>query len=218
MTGVGLEPLLRTSPTSSTRPCTRGYVTTIQAGKRMLEQQRPCALAMVAEASEGYPVLLAAGAAVVARRVSAWDAPAIGVDAATAALLAARVVALYVPVSHQAALTVAALGDLSRAPSTASDAWLARARRDGQFVAAALHAAVFGELDPVEDLVVHVALGRVPDPIDEGALGRWRSVEQARQRAIHDEYAERAAADPEPVPDLLGRCVDELELSRARPT
>ncbi len=192
----------------------RGYTTTIKAAKRMLDREQPEALAAITEASEGYPVLLMAGKAVVARRVLAWDAPAIGVDVATADALDARVVAIHVPVSHEAALAVAELRDHPRATATRADGWLAQARRDGRLVEAAVRAAVSGERDPGDDPVVHMALGHTPEPVDESDLDRWQADEEARQQAIHERFAAAVLADePERVADLLDRPVDELELS-----
>lgn len=189
-----------------------GYTTTIKGAKRMVEQAQPEALTAIAEASEGYPVLLIAGAAVVARRVLAWDAPTIAVDAATADVLKARVVMLHVPVSHEAAITIAGLDDAPRAP-TPSYGWLARARRDGRLVEAAIRAALSGERDPVADPVLRVALGRAPDPVDDSALEAWQIAEDARQRDIHDRLVVRFVADESSALDPLDRLVDELELS-----
>ncbi len=190
-----------------------GYATTIKGGKKMVEDERPEALMVMAEASEGYPVLLIAGKVIVARRVTAWDAPAIAVDPATADLLGARVVALHVPVTYEAAIEVADLADHPRAPSTPSDGWLARARRDGQLVDAAVRAAAAQTSDAIDDPVVHLALGRPPAPLDESTLERWQAAEEARQQRLHDQLAPGLAATPSPTSALLDRLIDDFELS-----
>lgn len=189
-----------------------GYTTTIKSAKRMLDNAGPEALAAVAEASEGHPVLLVAGKHIVARRVRAWDAPAIGVDAATADALAGRLVQLHLPLAHEAAIAVAGLTDRPQARPIKSQGWLARARRDGRLVDAAVQAAVSGERDPVDDIVVHLALGRAPEPVDESALARWAAAEEARQEAIRAANRVDEPASPAESPHL-DRSVDELELS-----
>lgn len=178
----------------------------------MLEHAGPEALALVAEASEGSPALLVAGKQVVARRVRAWDAPAIGVDAATADALGDRVVQLHLPLAYEAAIAVAELADRPQARPPRSSGWLARARRDGRLVDAAVHAAVSGERDLVDDIVVHLALGRPPEPVDESALARWQAADEARRDVIH--AANRVDEPPAPAESPhLDRSVDELELS-----
>ncbi len=189
-----------------------GYTTTIKSAKRMLEKETPEALAAVAEASDGLPVLLISGKHIVARRVRAWDAPAIGVDAGTADALGGRVVQLHLPLAHEAALAVAELTDRPQARAPKSNGWLARARRDGRLVDAAVQAAVSGERDPLDDIVVHLALGRPPAPVDESALARWQADDEARREAIH--AANHVDEPPAPAESPhLDRSVDELELS-----
>ena len=192
-----------------------GHATTIKSARRMVDDERPAALDAIAEASEGYPVLLMSGKTVVARRVRAWDAPAIAVDAATADALAARVVTLHVPLAHEAAVTVADMDDPSPARPSESVGWLAQARRDGRLVDAALRAAVSDERDPVDDPMVHLALGRAPEPVDEPSLEHWQAAETTRQQAVRERLAEARADDPAPSPvhPHLDRSVDELELS-----
>jgi hypothetical protein len=195
-----------------------GYVTTIKSAKRMVEARRPEALWAIEEASDGHPVLLMAGATVVSRRVRAWDAPAIAVDPATARHLASRAVTVHVPLMHEAALQCAALDDWPRtAEPSRARGWLCRARQHGGLVTAVLGAALHGERDAVEDPVVSLALGRVPEPVDETERERWAERERERR--------ERAWARLQPPAEVQGdasvrnpnleRRLDELEISVA---
>lgn len=194
----------------------QGYTTTIKSSRRMVERERPEALAALAEASEGAWVLLLAGEAFVGRRVRAWDLPAIGVDAATADALGCGVVTLHLPLSYEAGLAVVGLADESRPRASRSDGWLARARRDGRLVASAIAAARSGEVDELEDPAVRFALGRAPEPVDDEAIAGWQAAEAERRRDNHERLAaQRPAEDPiaAAIQANLERPVDELELS-----
>lgn len=193
---------------------TQGYVTTIKSAKRMVEQGRIEAFQAFVEASAGASVLLIAGDAVVHRRVRGWDAPAIAVDAATYERLGARRSGtLHVPLAYEAAIQIAALPDAPRARAGRADGWLAQARRDGRLVEAAVRAALSGERDPIADPVVHLALGRAPEPVDEAALAGWQAAEDARMATIREFTQGHRVEEPPPARAHLDRRVDELELS-----
>jgi hypothetical protein len=165
-------------------------------------------------------VLLMAGPAVVARRVRAWDAPAIAVDEPTALRLASRTVTLHVPLMHEAALQCAMLEDLPRPEPRAGSGWMCRARQSGRLVEAAVTAALHGERDGLDDPVVSLALGRPPGALDEGRVEHWAAQEVERRGRIWERVGARSgdAEDAEQGQHrnpYLDRSLDELELSVA---
>ncbi|WP_276082557.1 DNA-directed RNA polymerase subunit alpha C-terminal domain-containing protein [Nannocystis punicea] len=190
---------------------THGFVTTIQSARRMVDAEQPEALAAVAAASDGAPVLLMAGPAIVTRRVRGWDAPCVAVDPTTAERMASHVVTLHLPVMHEAALQCERLADFPAAEKQRASGWLGRTRRS--LIAAARRAALHGERDGLDDPVVRLALGRPPEAVD--ADERERYAERERER--REQAWERLR--PLPVPQasnpLLDRRLDELELSVA---
>lgn len=60
---------------------------------------------------------------------------------------------------------------------------------------------------------LHLALGRVPEPVDAAALEDWQTAQDARLQAFRERSAQDLADAAEADPDLLDRLVDELELS-----
>lgn len=200
-----------------------GYVTTIKSAKRMVEAGKPEAMQAIERASEGAVVLLATEARVIARRVRAWDAPAIAVDESTAQRLDALVVTLHVPLCDEAALQCDALDDHARPGGVAGAGWLSRG---GSFVEAVVAAVGSGERDPMDDPLVSMAFGRAPPDPDPDALAQWREREQARQEAIRArdeadlEQAKAEGMGPAgpagpagPEDPVLDYSVDELEVS-----
>jgi microcompartment protein CcmL/EutN len=190
---------------------TRGFVTTIKSARRMVDARQPEALAAVEAASDGAAVLLMAGPAIVTRRVRGWDAPCVAVDPSTAERMASDVVAVHLPLMHEAAMQCETLADFPAADRRRTSGWLGRARRS--LIAAARRAALHGERDGLDDPVVRLAFGRPPEPVDAAERERWAERERERQ--------ERAWERLRPLPDetatnsALERRIDELELSVA---
>jgi len=195
----------------------QGFVTTIKSAKRMVAAERPEALMAIVAASDGYPVLLMAGATVVSRRVQGWDAPAIAVDPSTARSLASHTVTVHVPLMHEAALQCASLEGLASDPTHAAG-WLCRARWRGDLVASARTAALRGDRDDLGDPIVAAALGRPPAPIDDTELSAWAERERERRARAWERLsspAEDPADDGSTRNPNLDRRVDELELAVA---
>jgi hypothetical protein len=194
----------------------RGYATTIKGAKRMVEQEAPEALGAVREASEGYPLLLCAGANIVSRKAIAWDEPAIAVDPHTAGLLGKQVVRVHVPLTHQAVLECSQLEDVPRSRRM-TGGWLSRAI-GGDIVAETRRAAVTRAVERADDPLLSSALGRPPVSPPDSALRSWRELDANRRRAIRDELeAQSAAARREaPAPERppwVDRDIEELELA-----
>ncbi|MBZ5710220.1 DNA-directed RNA polymerase subunit alpha C-terminal domain-containing protein [Nannocystis pusilla] len=188
-----------------------GFVATIKSARHMLDTHQPEALAVVEAVSDGAPVLLMAGPAIVTRRVRGWDAACVAVDPTTAERMASRVVALHVPLMHQAALQCERLADFPAAEQPRARGWLGRGRRS--LIAAARRAALHGERDRLDDPVVRLALGRPPESIDAAALERRAERERERREQAW-ERLKPPPVDPASHP-LLDRRIDELELSVA---
>lgn len=187
----------------------RGFVTTIKSARRMVDGRQPEALAAVGAASDGAVVLLMAGPAIVARRVRSWDAPCVAVDPLTAERIAGDVVTVHLPLMHEAILQCEQLADFPAAEKRRASGWLGRARRS--LITAARRAALHGERDGLDDPVVHLALGRPPEPLDAGELARL--AERERERC---ELAWERLRPPPVEPEInpaLDRRLDELELS-----
>ena len=191
-------------------------MTTIKSAKLMIATRQPEALWAIEAASDGHPVLLMAGAAVVSRRVRGWGAPAIAVDPSTASRLASHTVTVHVPLMHEAAVQCGSLSELASPEPVHGAGWLCRARPRGTIVDAALAAALHGERDPIEDPIVALALGRPPAAIDEDDLARH--AEQVRERR-EASWARREPPPCDPTDEArarnpaLDRRIDELELS-----
>jgi hypothetical protein len=183
-----------------------GYVTTIKSAKLMLERGVPEAQPVVDVVSGGYPLLLVAGERVVSRTPLAWDAPAIAVDADTAALLASTEVSVFVPLSTQAALECERLPRELPAAG-APTGWFARAR-EGSLLDAVREVAATGARDPLEDVVSRVVLGLPPAPPPDAELEQWEAAFRARRAML----AGPTPAEPEHS-EWLSRSIDELEVS-----
>ena len=124
----------------------RGYVTTLRGARRMVDREEYEAVAAIHQACVGRPLLLAAGANMVARKAELWDAAAVAVDPATAELLAARSVVVHVPLSHQSALECTSFPDCPKAAPRQPGPWLGRAAR-GSSLIDAVRGATLGDDD-----------------------------------------------------------------------
>ncbi len=176
----------------------KGYTTTIKSAKRMVESGRPEGRMAIEAAAEGYPVLLTAGSTVLGRRVVIGDGAAIAVDRATAQRLGHHRVALHVPLMDQAALQCAELDDDASGASPPSDAgWLHRARQEGNLGRNAVAAALGRERDEVWDSLVALAVGRVPQELDEQELESWAQRMSARRDEAWARRDDRRAAEQE---------------------
>lgn len=191
----------------------RGYVTTIKSARRMVEDGKPEALRACEAVSTGYPLVLAAGDRFVTCSISTWDSPAIAVDAATAALLAAREVQVFLPITSQAALECSRVSSGGGAAPTGAG-WLSDARRDASpFIGAVQRAAASGARDGWNDVVVRLVFGKRPALPDVSEVTAWETAWRERERAVSivvepppDERA--PSANP-----MFERSVDELEVS-----
>lgn len=191
----------------------RGYVTTIKSAKKMVEQERIQAINAIDETSAGYPLLLAAGTALVVRTATAWDAPAIAVDPHTARILSARAISVHVPLTFGAAIEYAKLADLPFAPATSSGGWLSATMGAQDLLGAVRRAALMREREWIGPGLLSAALGRPPPAPSEQALEEWREARSAARSAFRATLPEPATEARDAPNAHLMRLVDELELS-----
>lgn len=190
-----------------------GYTTTIKSSKRMLEQRRPEALRVLAAVSEGMPVLLANGAQALSRAITAWEAPAIGVDVDTFHRLDGGPVQLFTPITTQAALELSAFPDAPSVRAREARGWLSEAWRDGVLMPFVQRAARTGECEEQPGVMLRCTMGRLPlDAPPTEAMERWENERRERQTgAMRSLEAEKRSAAT--LPPQWEQSLDELEFS-----
>ncbi len=189
-----------------------GYTTTIKSSKRLVDQRSPVALQAIGAVSEGMPVLLANGGRAVGRVVTAWDAPAIGVDAETYQQLEGGPVQLFAPISTQAILELASFPEVPMVAPSAASGWLNEAWRAGSLMAFVVRAASTGERQEVLDPVLRGALGRPPPPPAAETIARWEGERVERLAKAMRPSGEGEAAQTKTPPNW-DLSIDELEVS-----